>query len=649
MKRTVLRMLSEASREWANDPYALRKTDQGYAPTTFCEARERARAFAAWLLESGYAGGDAMAILGEGSPEWLCAELGIISAGLVSVPLSIKLLKEEISFRLLHSGAKAILATRNLLEKALSALGHSGLSGIAVIYLDQDIAWARERAAADGNTGPMIIGYEEALRRGRLALSNPAGGAAALLDGIERDTEEDSPVTISYTSGTTGNPKGIILTHLNYWTNCHDANALFDNPVRQRTLLILPVDHSFTHTVAMFTALTCGVSLYFVDARGGTMSLLRNIPQNLLDADPTFVFTVPTLSANFIKKIRAGVAERGKIAEWLFGAGLKAGIAWNGDGFSAPPLAARIRAFLPYFFAKAFIFPTVRKKAFGSSIKYFVGGGSSLDIRQQEFFAAIGIPLYQGYGLTEAAPVVSSNIPRKHKFGTVGVIAPSVRCGIVDEEGNELPPGETGEITVIGESVMKGYFRNQEATALALRGNRLWTGDLGFIDEDGFLSVVGRKNAMLIGADGEKYSPEEVEEAIHMSTSIIDQIMVWCVYRKYTCALVCLDGGEVSRLISEKALDSAHELCKALQEEFYRFRKDPQGKQIQNAWVPATFQILEKPFSDSDGTMNSTLKLVRHRIAEVYREKIEYSYSREGSTTVNPSNIAALERFFGEK
>ncbi len=134
-------------------------------------------------------------------------------------------------------------------------------------------------------------------------------------------------MTICYTSGTTGNPKGIMLTHLNYWTNCNDAVDLFDNPVHFRTLLILPVDHSFAHTVGLYTALMCGIALYFVDSRGGGIATLRNIPINMREANPIFLFTVPALSGNFMKKIIAGIEEKGGVIERIFKAGIKAGIA----------------------------------------------------------------------------------------------------------------------------------------------------------------------------------------------------------------------------------------------------------------------------------------------------------------------------------
>ncbi|NLX44660.1 MAG: AMP-binding protein [Treponema sp.] len=646
MKRTVFRMLDEAARDWADDPYALRKTDSGYVATSFAQARERSRAFAAWLVSQGYKKDQTMAVLGEGSPEWICGEFGLMCAGLISVPLSIKLLAEEIPFRLNHSDAKGILTTHNQLEKVLTALQSVDDKDLRIIYLDDDPDWAKETMEKKGIPVDRLKAFSQAEQEGRALVADPASGMGAKLDAIAEAAAEDDVVTISYTSGTTGNPKGIMLSHLNYWVNCHDAIDMFQLPPHYKTLLVLPVDHSFAHTVGIYTALVRAIALYFVDARGGGMATLRNIPINLKEANPTFLLTVPALSGNFMKKIIATMEEKGGLIETIFKKGIEAGIRWNGNGFHTPSFGVRAGAFFPYFLAKIILFNTIKKKVFGDSILFCVGGGALLDLKQQEFFAALGCPIYQGYGLTEAAPVISANVPARHKFGSSGVLFPSLECSIRLADGSEAPRGTTGEITILGENVMKGYYKNPEATAQTIKDGRLWSGDRGYIDEDGFLYVVGREKALLIAEDGEKYSPEEIEEAITTSTDLIDQIMVWCDHKKYSCALVSLDQNKVQRFVAKRGIASVEALCNALQEEFYAFRKDPKAKKVQNAWVPGAFQILASPFSEKDGTINSTMKIVRYKVSELYKESLEYSYTKEGSQTLNPRNLATLRDLF---
>jgi long-chain acyl-CoA synthetase len=645
MKRTVLRMLKEAAAKYSNIPYALKKFDSGYVGTTFLQVREQARMFAAWLLANNFKKGDRAAIIAEGSPEWLISELGVLSTGMTSVPLSIKLLSDEIPFRIEHSESKIICTTHNQLEKIANALMIAHIVEMRIVYFDDDIEWGQSVLSKSKISEDCIISLKEVLSIGA-SLLKQNNEYVQKLDLIEETAEENDVVTISYTSGTTGNPKGIMLSHLNYWSNCHDAIDLFDNPMYFRTLLILPVDHSFAHTVGLYTAMICGISLYFVDSRGGGIATLRNIPLNLKESDPIFLFTVPSLSGNFMKKIIAAIEEKGGLIERIFKNGIEAGILWNGDGYHTPPFKDRFNAFFPYFMAKLLVFNKIKKALFGNSIRFCVGGGAFLDIKQQQFFAALGVPVYQGYGLTEAAPIISSNTPRIHKFGTSGIIAPSVSCKVMDENGVEVQQGTMGHITITGENVMLGYYRNPEATAEVLRDGRLWTGDLGSMDEDGFLAVIGRAKALLIREDGEKYSPEEIEEAITMSTDVFDQIMVWCDHRKYTMALVTLDEVKVKNLIAKRSIHSAEALLAILVDEFYRFKNDPKAKKVQSTWIPSVFQIVEEPFSEQNGTINSTMKLVRHKVSEVYKEYIEYSYLPEGSSTMNKKNLSLIARRF---
>lgn len=646
MKRTVLRMLAEAVESFADDPYALRKTESGWTTTSYRQAAERARQFAAWLVSRGFAKGDRAVILAEGCPEWIVGELGLVTAGCVSVPLSIKLLEEEVPFRVEHSGSRAILTTRNQLEKILGALAKVGRKDILVVYLDDEFDAALAIAAKVGFETARLVSFGAALAEGSAFLADPAGKIAAEVTARMEAAAEDDTVTISYTSGTTGNPKGIQLTHLNYWTNCHDAIAVFKIPRAWRTLLILPIDHSFAHTCGLYASLLISWQLWFVDSRGGGIATLRNIPINLLEARPHILLTVPALTANFMKKIVAGVEEKGGLVEKLFKRGIEAGIAMNGDGFRRPPLGTRIAAFVPWFLAKTIVFGAVKKKVFGDSIRYCVGGGALLDVKQQEFFAALGVPIYQGYGLTESAPVICTNSPDRHKFGSSGFIFPSVECTIRDADMKVLPVGEVGEIVVRGDNVMKGYFENPEATKAALVDGWLRTGDRGRMDADGFLTVVGREKALLVGADGEKYSPEEIEEAVTFSTDVIDQIMAWCDEQKYVSAFVTLDESRVRRMMAERGLKTAEALLSALKEEFFRFKADPKGKKVQSAWIPAGFHIMPETWSDRDGTVNSTMKIVRHRIVEVYRDRIDYACTPEGAKTENPRNLEVLRKIF---
>ncbi len=638
---TVLAMLDKAAVTYADEPYSLRKTDSGWEAVTYSQTRSRARAFGAWLLGRGYRKGDTAAILAEGSPEWIIGELGLLSAGLVSVPLSIKLLADEIPFRVEHSGAVAFLTTRNQLDKVFSALMSASLKPL-VVLLDDDEPGLSAACAAVGYPRGKAVLLRDALSEGAAAIAAPGSSRGTELDAMAASVSDDDVVTISYTSGTTGDPKGIMLTHRNYYVNCHDGVELFGDIYHYSTLIILPLDHSFAHTVGIYAGLVCGLALYFVDARGGGMGILRNIPINLREAEPKFLLTVPALSGNFMKKIIAGVEEKGGFIERLFKAGIRAGVELNGDGFHKAGPGRMLRYGPVHALAKTLIFDKVRTMVFGRNIEFCVGGGALLDVKQQEFFASFGVPIFQGYGLTEAAPIISSNSPLSYKFGTSGRVAASVECTIRKPDGSICPTGTTGEIVIRGGNVMKGYYRNPEASARALRDGWLWTGDLAYMDGDGFLVVVGREKALLIAEDGEKYSPEEIEEAVGCSTDAFSAIMAWNEQRKYTVALVTLDDDKVKKLASARGAATPEEVLALLREEFYRFRTDHKAKKVQPAWIPATFMIVPGQFSEKDGTINSTMKLVRHRVTTVYRDLLDYAYSHDGEKPENERNLEVV-------
>jgi long-chain acyl-CoA synthetase len=650
MDRTVLHMLHEGARRFAEVPYLGRKTDGGWTTRSFSEVEADSAAFAAALIGRRFARAQALAILAEGSPNWVIGELGLLRAGCVSVPLSIQLLPEEVLFRLEHSRARALLCSLAQLEKLTPLAGRLRRRRVLVIVLDEEPGTAAAAGALFARlrlrAGKDAVLFADLLAEGRGSFPR----MLVRVQKAEAKVGEDDVVTISYTSGTTGNPKGIMLTHRNYAVNCSDAVQMFEVPQGYRTLVILPCDHSFAHTVAIYAALLRGVTLYFADSRGGGLAMVRNIPANLLETNPVFLLTVPALSGNFMKKIQRAIHEKGRAIDGLFQAGLRAGKRLHGDGFRRPPLLTRAAAWPVYRLADALVFRRVRR-TFGSGIRFFVGGGALLDVGQQEFFKALGLPVYQGYGLTEAAPVISSNTPKAHKLGSSGRLAPSVRCRIVTDEGREAGVGEKGEIVVQGENVMKGYFRNPRATREALRGGWLYTGDLGYLDADGFLHVIGREKALLIAEDGEKYSPEEIEEAIVNCSPFVSQIMLFNDHCRYTTALVVLDAEKTRETVAATpALARADGLIEAVRQSLADFQsREAYRDRFPPRWLPATFQVLPEPFSLQNRMLNSTLKIVRHRICEAYAEELTYMYGPEGGVPANPRNRDTVRRLFGVK
>ena len=637
-RRTVLDMLRRSADQYPDTVYVNDRTDNGWHGHTYGEVLKESRRVAAGLLDMGIQAGDRVALLSEGRASWVVAEFGILFAGATCVPLSIKLLPEEVLFRVNHSGAAAVVASRHTFEK-IAAVWKRMQGKPRIILLDDDLSTISEPARRFG-----IRTQEHLLTLAGLIQSGASRWSAlrTRLEEVEAAVDPDDVVTISYTSGTTGDPKGIMLTHRNYHANSHDAMEYFNVQRNDRLYIILPLDHSFAHTVGIYAALLRGLSLYFVDARGGPLQTLRNIPVNMVQANPHFILTVPALTAKFMQKIRDGVAEKGGFALWLFDKGMRCGMRIHRDGFRRAPWPVRLANAPLHRLADTLVFKKVRR-IFGTSLRYCVGGGALLDIGQQTFFYALGVPVYQGYGLTEATPIISANTPEVHKLGSSGRVLPGIHCRILRPDGSECGIGETGEIVIRGANVMKGYYRNPEATEKAVRNGWLFTGDRGYMDEDDFLVVVGREKALLISADGEKYSPEGIEEAIQNSARLVAQVMVYNDMRRTTTALITLDGEKVKAYVRKRGITDPEVLLKEIETDFNTFREVKEYRnRFPEKWLPATFQVLPEPFTEANRMINSTMKMVRHRILETHSERVEYMYTPEGASFVNPKNLEAV-------
>ena len=256
---------------------------------------------------------------------------------------------------------------------------------------------------------------------------------------IGQAIRNDDYATITYTSGTTADPKGVVLTHRNYTANVEQSLSRIDIPSSYRTLIILPLDHCFAHVVGFYIMIACGASVATVQIGATPMETLKNIPQNIREVKPNFLLSVPALAKNFRKNIETSIRAKGRFTERLFDFALRTAYIYNQDGYHKGKgwrilLAPVVGLFDLVLFRKV-------REAFGGSLEFFVGGGALLDSELQRFFYAIGIPMFQGYGLSEATPVISTNSPKYHwhKFGSSGKILEPLDLKILDEEGRELP------------------------------------------------------------------------------------------------------------------------------------------------------------------------------------------------------------------
>ncbi len=631
--RTLIQLFEDCVEKYSENVFLLEKKNNKFMGATFKEVHEKVLQFAAGLISLGIQKGDRIALISEGRNEWVYCELGIFYAGAINVPLSVKLTESsELKFRIVHSGARFVIASKSQAKK-LSGLKDKVDTLEKVILLDQP-----EKCEAHE------IVFSNVLTQGKSYLKSHASACKERWTSIA----EQDYANICYTSGTTADPKGIILSHRNYTANIEQSLSLFVIPMYWTTLLILPWDHAFAHTCGIYTLMSCGASLASVQVGETPMETLKNIPVNIRENRPFFLMSVPALAKNFRKNIEKGIREKGPMAEKMFSLAMKIAYTYNGTGFNR---GKGFRIFLKplnLLFDKI-LFTKVRE-AFGGRLVYFIGGGALLDIDLQRFFYALGVPMYQGYGLTEASPVISANNPTKHKMGSSGVLVKDLDLRICDEEGKELPLGSQGEIVIRGDNVMVGYWANPEATRETIRDGWLYTGDLGYMDKDGFLYVLGRSKSLLIGDDGEKFSPESIEEAIVQHSSFIDQCMLYNNQNSYTSALIYPNMQAVKHWLSTQnnngdEEETAREVIQLIESQIDQFLAGGKHEDMfPHRWLPATFSIIEDGFTEDNRLLNSTMKIVRPKINERFQDRLTYMYTPQGKSIFNDQNINTLKK-----
>lgn len=634
--KTIIDLLENSAEKYADNPYLLEKKTDRYESINYRETKEEAWKVAAGFLALGIKKGDRIALLSESRTDWVTSELGVLHAGGVSVPLSI-LLKEgtDLKFRLEHSESRWIIVSATQLDK-INPIKKDLKNLEKVILLDPKESYSEDEI----HMGMVKKMGEEYLK------SNHEKFIETL-----RSIGPDDYANICYTSGTTADPKGIILSHGNYIANIKQALTLFDVPEWWSTLLILPWDHSFAHTVGIYIMMSVGASLAAVQSGKSYLDSLKHIPENIKEIKPVFLFSAPALAKNLRKGIEKGIRDKGKAAEILFKQGLKIAYCYNGIGWDR---GQGLRVFLKplYKLYDLILFKKIRAN-FGGRLKFFIGGAALLDIELQKFFSAIGIPMLQGYGLTEASPVISGNMENKYKLGSSGQLVKYLDLKICDEDGNILPTGQKGEIIVRGENVMKGYWKNERATLETIRDGWLYTGDMGYVDEDGFLYVLGRFKSLLISDDGEKYSPEGIEETITDRSPFIDQMMLYNNQNKYTTALLVPNGEALTRWAKNNNVNITESkgqeaILNELEMVINQYKQGGVYDDLfPSRWLPAAIVILDETFNADNRQLNSLGKMVRAKITELHKDKIEFLYTPEAKNIVNQINLAAIRKVLG--
>ena len=631
---TIIDFVEKYVAKFSKNPFLWEKNldTNKWEPTTYEETLAKAKRIAAGLMALGVQKGEKVSYLSEGRDMWVIGELGVLYAGAVNVPLSIKLGEtNDLVFRVKHSDSKYVITSKFQLPKIRKVLPECPMVEKVIIFDRID----------DMKENEMYIG--DIIEMGDKFLAEHEDMFIQRYKSIE----PDDYANISYTSGTTADPKGILLTHRNYTANVEQAHSVIGVGPEDRMLIILPLDHCFAHVAGFYTMMSYGASLGMVPSGKSGKEALRNISPSIQELKPSVMLSVPTLAKSFKKNIETTIAKKGKTIEKLYNFALKNAIAYNKEGYNKGTQFVDIfRKPLMLLFDKL-IFKAVRQ-GLGGNMKFFVGGGALLDIDLQRYYYAIGIPMYQGYGLSEATPIISANSPARHIFGSSGKIVQPMEIKILDADGIEQPFGSKGEICIKGENVMAGYWKNPKSTADTIVDGWLHTGDMGYMRDEEMLYVVGRFKSLLIAADGEKYSPEGIEENLVESSKYIDGALLHNSQDPYTIALITPNKEALKAYAKELGLDPETKEAKVkmlelLQDEVNMYRKGGRNfGAFPERWLPAAVCVLPEPWTEQNHFLNSSMKVVRGRVEEAYKANMEYAYAPEGKNIVNDINLASL-------
>jgi long-chain acyl-CoA synthetase len=588
--RSLPAMFFEVARERAARGFLWAKRDGRYHPVSWTEAADAVSRLAQGLVLLGIEPGDRVALVSDNRPEWVVADLAIMSAGAVTVPAYITNTVEDHRHILGNSGARAaIVSTAALAARLLPAAAQ--VPSVRAVIAMEDVGEAPANLTLRRWEDVLALGGE----------SDDQGRVAALMP--------DDTACIIYTSGTGGVPKGVMLSHRNIITNCRGAYRLLEmlGLGDEKFLSFLPLSHSYEHTAGMMFPISLGAEIYFAEGAD-------TLATNLIEVRPTIMTAVPRLYETMHQRIRLGILRERGLKRTLFERAVRVG-------------KKRLEG-LPLSMAERLLDPVldklVRDKVrgrFGGHLKAMISGGAPLNPEIGGFFLALGVQLLQGYGQTEAAPVICCNPPGAIRIDTVG---PPLH-------GVEVRIAEDGEILVAGDNVMKGYWNDPEATARTLIDGWLHTGDIGDLDPDSYLRITDRKRDFIKNSGGDMIAPARIEGALTLAPEIA-QAMVFGDRRPYLVAVIVPDPDFAA------AYAAGHDVpvkLDALAEDAGFRRSIGHVVERINQGLPAAervrrFTIAGEPFSLANAQLTPTLKIRRHAIREAYQTAFEMLYDGTG-------------------
>ena len=567
-------------------PFLWHKADGRWQSLSWAETADRVASLAAALKALGLARGDRVMLVSENRPEWCIADLAIMAAGGVTVPTYTSNTERDHAHIAENSGARmAIVSTAKLAGALLPALARSSACDTLVAI----------EPLTRGQTGPVAIhGWDELIAAHAPDIAATAAAAAFAPDDL---------ACIIYTSGTGGAPRGVMQHHGAILHNVAACMAIIreDFPPGDEVFLsLLPLSHAYEHSGGQFLPIGLGAEIYYAES-------LEKLAANIEEVRPTIMIVVPRLFELLRQRILKAVEKEGGLARWLLARAMAIGARERPRLIDRPidlVLSATLR-------------PKIAQR-FGGRMKALVSGGAPLNPEVGQFFSDLGLTLLQGYGQTEAAPVISCNRPRTGiRLSTVGTPLDAVAVRIAGD----------GEIMVKGPNVMHGYWRNEAETARVLHEGWLATGDIGHLDEAGRIVITDRKKDLIVNDKGENVAPQRIEGMLTLQPEIA-QAMAAGDRRPYLVALIVPDAEWAAEWAKARGIDPA---AAPAHQDFHRALMAAVDR------VNATLSVTEKvrriliadePFAIANGELTPSLKVRRHVVRARYGERLDALYGR---------------------
>jgi long-chain acyl-CoA synthetase len=586
---TLSQNFEAQAQKYGSRAFLKDKRDKVWTDHSWTDVAEAAGKLRAGLLGLGVRPGDRVAILSDNCPEWIVVDQAVLGLGAIVVPLYTTSGVEETAHVISDSGAKVIAANGPEMVKKILGLGASIPDVTAIVAMHSG---AESTPAVNGQPAVMS------------AASISGNAPAAIVEG-----SSDDLATLIYTSGTTGTSKGVMLSHGNLLANAEDSLAALALNDTDMTLSHLPIAHSFERTAGYYTVAMAGGTIAFAESLG-------QIASNLTEVEPTVVLTVPRLLEVIHSRVMRTVETSPPMRQRLFKMALTAGeqaAEYRNRGKSIPPMLALSMALF-----RRLVFARVRA-IFGSRIRYLISGGAPLPTEINRFLSAAEVPIVEGYGLTEAAPVVSVNLHNgKTRIGTVGL--PLKRIQV------ETAPD--GELLLRGPNIMKGYYKLEAETKEAIDENGwLHTGDIAKIDVEGYISITDRKKEIIVLSGGKNVSPAYVEGKL-TGDKFISQACVIGDRRKHLAALIVPDYENLVDFLKDNNLDpkNADALAKSKElKTFVQGRIREINKQLSDVEAVAAFTIVP-PLTQENGELTPSLKVRRKIVQAHFKDQIDSMY-----------------------